>query len=139
MPLCLMGWKFFWIMTQTTQEQDFAPQLFDLRSKKLPKDKKVISISIYYIVSSTLADSPNYFTLYTLLEDADFIRLDTRFDSDCELVFGVGEPVVEYEGCESSSDAVSFPVVSPEAFIFPRVLPRSTSDDVDTRFPIALL
>ena len=85
------------------------------------------------------AASQNYFTLYTLLEDADFIRLDTRFDSDCELVFGVGEPVVEYEGCESSSDAVSFPVVSPEAFIFPRVLPRSTSDDVDTRFPIALL
>ena len=81
----------------------------------------------------------NYFTLYTLLEDADFIRLDTRFESDCELVFGVGEPVVEYEGCESSSDAVSFPVVSPEAFIFPRGLPRSTSDDVDTRFPIDLL
>ena len=84
-------------------------------------------------------DTPNYFTLYTLLEDADFIRLDTRFESDCELVFGVGEPVVEYEGCESSSDAVSFPVVSPEAFIFPRGLPRSTSDDVDTRFPIDLL
>ena len=73
------------------------------------------------------------------LRESDFIRFDTRFDSDCELVFGVGEPVVEYEGCESSSDAVSFPVVSPEAFIFPRVLPRSTSDDVDTRFPIALL
>ena len=128
-------------MTQTTQEPDFAPQLFDLRSKKLPEDKQIILISIYYIVRNTLRilDTPNYFTLYTLLEDADFIRLDTRFESDCELVFGVGEPVVEYEGCESSSDAVSFPVVSPEAFIFPRVLPRSTSDDVDTRFPIALL
>ena len=51
------------------------------------------------------------------------------------LALGAGDPVVEYESCESSSEAVSFGLFSPPVLDLLKDRLFSTSDDVDTRFP----
>ena len=65
--------------------------------------------------------------------------LATGLESVWELAFGVGEPVVEYDNWESSSEAVSLPVSSLPALGLFMDLTLSTPEDVETRFPILWL